>query len=435
MNILNWNKLSDTKRRSLLMRPVAKNTELSQQVKSILFQVKKEGDNALLELTKKYDNAKLDNILVTDNEFKNAENSVQNNILNSIETAISRIENYQRKCLQKEITVDTNDGIICRKIPTPIERVGLYVPGGTAPLISTLIMLSIPAKIAGCPTRVLCTPPNTEGKINPILLTAAKLCGIDTVCKIGGAQAIAAMAYGTESVPKVNKLYGPGNTWVTQAKQLVAQDPDGAAIDMPAGPSEVLVIADETAKPEFIASDLLSQAEHGEDSQVIFLTQSEKIAQDVVNCIESQLETLSRKEIIRKSLNNSRIILVNDLTQAFEISNQYAPEHLIVQLKNAENYIELIRNAGAVFLGEWTPESMGDYINGSNHVLPTYGYADRFSGLSVADFMKYISFQSVSKEGLQALGPMAMQLAEIEGLDAHKKAVDIRLNCLRCAND
>lgn len=434
MQTIYWNTLDTNKKDLILRRPCEKNAVLDEKVQEIIASVKSKKDLTLFELTQKYDNAKIEKIRVSEDEFIYAKNKNQKNDLDSVKIAINRIQNYQQQCLPKKIIIDSQDGIVCKKVPTAINRVGLYVPGGTAPLLSTLLMLAIPAKIAGCKTRVLCTPPDSEGKINSLLLEAAELCGIDIVCKIGGAQAIAAMAYGTESVPKVDKIFGPGNAWVTLAKKFVALDPQGAAIDLPAGPSEVLVIADKNANPAFIAADLLSQAEHGADSQVLLITPCEKLARTVTQCIELQFKNLSRKSLIEKSLRNSAIILVKDIKQAIEISNNYAPEHLILQLDNSEIYLEKITNAGAVFVGQWTPESMGDYINGANHVLPTSGYASRFSGLSVADFMKYISVQTVSKQGLQALGPIAMQLADIEGLEAHRNAVNIRLDYLRGLN-
>ena len=429
MKIIDWNTVNDDEKKALLKRPSAQNEALSAQVKKIISTVKKDGDSALLAFSQQYDNAALTSLRVSDDEFNEAEQCVKYSALESIQIAIQRIENYQRQCRPKEIMVDTQDGIVCRRIPTPIVRVGLYVPGGTAPLLSTLMMLAIPANIAGCKTRVMCTPPNSQGKINPMLLVTAKSCGIDAIYKVGGAQAIAALAYGTESIPPVDKIVGPGNAWVTKAKQIVAAE-NAVSIDMPAGPSEVLVIADENANPEFVASDLLSQAEHGEDSQVILLSTSDQLAQSVARSIASQLVALPRKSIAEKALNNSRLIVVQNLAQAFKLSNDYAPEHLILQVNEASSYVEKIENAGAVFIGKWTPESMGDYINGANHVLPTEGFATRLSGLSVADFMKYISIQEVSQQGLKALGPAAMQLADIEGLTAHKKAIESRLDMM-----
>lgn len=437
MKILDWNSLSVSEQSKLLDRCTSNNDEIVRSVKNILENVRCKGDKALFELTEKYDKTRLDSIRVSDEEFELASIQVQSrqDELAAIKSAIQRIEEYQRYCMPKEIKIDTEDGIVCRRIPKAIESVGLYVPGGTAPLVSTLMMLAIPAKLAACKTRVLCTPPNKDGSINPLLLETAKLCGINLICKVGGAQAIAALAYGTESVPSVDKIFGPGNAWVTSAKQIVAQDPIGAAIDMPAGPSEVMVIADEQANPEFVAADLLSQAEHGPDSQCILVTVSRKLADAVNTSLKKQQTYLSRKDIIQQSLANSCIVLVENMEQAIEVSNQYAPEHLIVQADSPESYLNKIKNAGAVFLGPWCPESLGDYSNGANHVLPTNGNASCFSGLSASDFMKYISVQSVTRAGLKTVAPIASALAEIEGLDAHEQAINIRLNSMRTENE
>jgi histidinol dehydrogenase len=423
MKIIDWNRLRVDEKSGLLKRPSVDADKNIDQVKSIIDQVKSSGDAALLALTKKLDQVELTDLQVSEAEFEKAEQTISEQERNAILTAINRIENYQQHCYPKTITIDTDDGIQCQRIPKPLQRVGLYVPGGSAPLVSTVMMLAIPAKIAGCQTRVLCTPPI----INPILLVTAKLCGIDTIFKVGGAQAIAAMAYGTATIPKVDKLFGPGNNWVTSAKQVVSTDDLGASIDMPAGPSELLVIADRYANSQFIAADLLSQAEHGPDSQVIFLSNSETLAQSVMKDIKEQIQKLSRKDIIQQSLKHSQIILTKTIDQAIEISNQYSPEHLILQIHNPEKSIHMIQNAGAVFVGPWTAETMGDYITGANHVLPTNGYANRYSGLSVNDFMRYISVQKVMKNGLDKYGPLAMDISEIEGLSAHKNAVKIRL--------
>ena len=428
----NWNALNEKQKKQLLARPSSDNSELLLQVDRIINQVKTAGDDALRQLTEQYDRAIVSNSLVTEQEYESAESNLNKDQINAIEVAIARITNYQKACYPKPISLDSKDGIVCSRVAVAIERVGLYVPGGTAPLVSTVMMLAIPAQLAGCTTRILCTPPNSQGDIDPLIIATAKRCGVDAIYKVGGAQAIAAMAYGTESIPQVDKIFGPGNSWVTAAKQLVAQDRNGAAIDMPAGPSEVLVIADKIANPDFVAADLLSQAEHGKDSQVILLTDDCKLAERAASCVKQQFEGLPRQEIIECALNNSRIIIVESLSRAIEISNVYAPEHLILQVEQAESLLSGVHNAGAVFIGPWTPESMGDYINGANHVLPTDGYATSVSGLSVVDFMKYISVQQVSKEGLSALGASAMTLAGIEGLEAHKQAIQIRLNQLGC---
>jgi histidinol dehydrogenase len=316
-------------------------------------------------------------------------------------------------------------GIICWRKSVGIEKVGIYIPGGTAPLFSTVLMLAVPASIAGCKEIVLCTPPSKEGTINPAILYAANLCGVTNIYKAGGVQAIGAMTYGTESIPKVFKIFGPGNQFVTAAKQLIQKD--GVAIDMPAGPSEVLVIADETAVPEFVAADLLSQAEHGADSQVVLLTTNKTIAEKVQKCIKEQLNDLSRKAIAEKALRNSRIVLLKSIDEAIELSNLYAPEHLILSCSNAEGLTDKIISAGSVFIGNYSPESVGDYASGTNHTLPTNGYAAMYSGVSVDSFVKKITFQQLTKEGLDNIGNTVMQMAAAEGLDAHKNAVAIRL--------
>jgi histidinol dehydrogenase len=428
MKTIIWKDVDAEQQKQLLKRPVSDNKKTVEAVvQNIINEVKSSDDEALIHFTEQYDKVKLDSITVTNDELTNAVKDVKPEDLAAIKLAISRIENYQRQMLPNTITVDTNDGVVCRSIPRAIEKVGLYVPGGTAPLVSTLIMLAVPAKIASCPIRVICTPPDKNGEINPLILVTAQLCGIETIYKLGGVQAIAAMAYGTDTVTKVDKIYGPGNAWVTAAKVVVSQDPEGAAIDMPAGPSEVLVIADQNANPQYIAADLLSQAEHGVDSQVILVTTSSEQAKKVNHALEKQLPHLSRQDIARQSLEKSLIIITESLEEAFVINNQYGPEHLILQIDTADSYIDEIKNAGAIFIGPWTPETMGDYLNGSNHVLPTYGHAKTFSSLSVRDFMRTISIQKVSKAGLEKLGPSAMRLASIEGLTAHENAIKIRL--------
>jgi histidinol dehydrogenase len=309
----------------------------------------------------------------------------------------------------------------------PLGAVGLYVPAGTAPLPSTAIMLAVPARLAGCPVRVICTPPRPDGRADPAVLVAARLCGVEQVFKLGGAQAVAAMAYGTASVPKVDKIFGPGNSWVTAAKQIVAADADGAALDMPAGPSEVLVVADEAARPEFVAADLLAQAEHSEDAQVVLVTTSREVASSCIDAVARQMAVLPRRAIIEKSIAGSRVILVPDLETALEVSNAYAPEHLILQLRSPRDWLPRVRNAGSVFLGDWTPETMGDYCSGTNHVLPTYGHARAYSGLGVLDFVKRMTVQEVTPAGLADLGLTARTLARLESLEGHANAVTLRL--------
>lgn len=431
MNIYYWNNLLETDKKSVLARPILSNsTTIESQVKKIIAQIQLQGDQALYELTEKFDGIKLKNLQASQDELNSALKKVDKKNLQAMEFAKKQLEANHQAQIQESKIIETCAGVICERQFRPIESVGLYIPGGTAPLISTVFMLSVPAKIAQCPMRIICTPPNKKGEIDVNILVAAQLCGIKTIYKIGGAQAIAAMAYGTETIPKVNKIFGPGNNWVTQCKQLVSQDPVGASIDMPAGPSEVMVIADENANADFVAADLLSQAEHGIDSQVMLIALSENFAQRVTAAINEQIHNLPRIEIIQQSLKNSRIIIAETIMQAIKISNAYAPEHLILQIKNPDIYKSQIYNAGAVFLGPWSPETVGDYVTGSNHVLPTYGYARCYSGLSVLDFGKFISFQTVSEEGLKLIGPYAEQLAEIEGLTAHQQAVTMRLKSM-----
>lgn len=426
MQVVIWEQLSQTEKELVLARSQASDDEvLNSQVKEIIANVRQNGDKALLEYAARFDGASLDSLVVSTDEY-NAIESLSNDEKQAILTAIDNIRHYHTVSCPKPFEFERN-GAKLGKLYRPIERVGLYIPGGTAPLVSTLLMLAIPATIAGCQTKVLVTPPGKNGLINPAILFAAKACGIDAVYKAGGAQAVAALAFGTESIPKVYKIFGPGNKYVTEAKIQVSQTHNGAALDMPAGPSEVLVIADDKANPVFVASDLLAQAEHDVAAQVILVTTSIELAEKVKAEVERQTAYLSRKEIIKQSLAKSAVIIAKDLTQAFAISNQYAPEHLILQIANAEAHLPQVINAGSVFVGEWTPESVGDYASGTNHVLPTYGYAQMYSGLDVIAFMKAISFQNLSASGIQTLGPVVETLADLEGLDAHKNAVTVRL--------
>lgn len=429
MRVVIWGQLSQTERKLVLARSQASDDEaLTSQIKEIIANVRQNGDKALLEYAAKFDSAKLDSLLVSEDEYKAIE-SLSNDEKQAILTAIDNIRHYHNISCPKSFEFERN-GAKLGKLYRPIEKVGLYIPGGTAPLVSTLLMLAIPATIAGCETKVLVTPPGKNGLVNPAILFAAKACGIDAIYKAGGAQAVAALAFGTESIPKVYKIFGPGNKYVTEAKIQVSQTHNGAALDMPAGPSEVLVIADDKANPVFVASDLLAQAEHDVAAQVILVTTSTELANKVHEEVERQTAYLSRKEIIKQSLAKSAVIIAKDLVEAFAISNQYAPEHLILQIANAEDYLQQVINAGSVFVGEWTPESVGDYASGTNHVLPTYGYAQMYSGLDVIAFMKAISFQNLSASGIQALGPVVETLADLEGLDAHKNAVTVRLQHL-----
>ncbi len=410
----------------LLKRPAQNNISVINRVKDIIASVKKDRDTAVKNYSLQFDGFAPDSFLVTDEEINNAVLSVSADLKEAINLAADNIRKYHRAQLKTvSQIIETTNGVHCWNKNVAIENVGLYIPGGTAPLFSTVLMLGIPAMIAGCKEIILCTPANKEGKINPTILYTAKLIGISKVYRIGGAQAIAAMAYGTETVPKVYKIFGPGNQYVTAAKQLVQSE--GVAIDMPAGPSELCIIADETAKPEFIATDLLSQAEHGVDSQVILITTSEVLIIEVLSKIQEQIESLTRKQIVSAALLNSKAILVNDITEAIELSNSYAPEHLIIACKDEETIAEKITNAGSVFIGNYSPESAGDYASGTNHTLPTSGYAKAYSGVSVDSFMKKISFQKLSKQGLQNIGKAVIHMAEAEGLQAHAQAVKIRI--------
>ncbi len=416
------------KKISLTRPALSKNNSIQEKTKEIISEVRLKGDKALFQFTEKFDQVKLKNLTVSISEINDAEKKINSKEKDAILFAKKQIEKNQFAQLPKNIMLTVNEGVTCERQARAIQRVGLYIPGGSAPLVSTLLMLAVPATLAQCPEIILCTPPDKKGEINPAILFAANCCGISSIYKIGGAQAIAAMAYGTKTIPKVNKIFGPGNAWVTQAKILVSENPEGASIDLPAGPSELMVIADNEANECFVAADLLSQAEHGADSQVTLIALSQSFALNVIREIKKQINNLPRKNIIKKSLTKSRIILVNTIEQAIEISNAYAPEHLILNCTQPEKYKSLIQNAGAVFLGAWSPETVGDYVTGSNHILPTYGYARCYSGLSVTDFMKFISFQTVTLPGLKIIGKYAEKLAEIETLDAHKNAVSLRLN-------
>ncbi len=416
-----WKKLSK--------RPQINKEELNDVVLKILRKVKKEKDLALFEYSEKFDGIKMKTLQVNSSEFSEAEKNISQSLKDAIQLAKRNIEKFHLSQSLKKEVVETSPGVKCWQKSVAIEKVGLYIPGGTAPLFSTILMLGIPAKIANCKEIILCTPPDKNGNIHPAILYTAKLLGITKVFKVGGAQAIAGMAFGTESIPKVYKIFGPGNQYVTKAKELIQQN--GVAIDMPAGPSEVLIIADETCNPEFVASDLLSQAEHGPDSQVILLTNNIEVANQIISKINDQLKELPRKEVAKSSIKNSKTIILKDLDDCFEFSNEYAPEHLIIASKKADSYIDRVINAGSVFIGNYSCESAGDYASGTNHTLPTNGYAKNYSGVSLTSFQKTISFQKISKEGLKNIGPAIEIMAETEELFAHKNAVTIRLNTLK----
>ncbi|MDD9179279.1 MULTISPECIES: histidinol dehydrogenase [Aliivibrio] len=427
MKTLVWQSLSDSQQNTVLQRPaITEGANITAAVTSVINTVKQEGDAGVLALTEKFDGVKPDSIRVSKSEIDAASERLSEEMKAALQQAYSNISKFHKAQKPQPIKVETQLGVVCEQITMPINKVGLYIPGGSAPLPSTVLMLGIPAQIAGCQKVVLCSPPPIADEI----LYVAKLCKIDEVYNIGGAQAVAAMAYGTKSVSKVDKIFGPGNAYVTEAKRQVSNDFRGAAIDMPAGPSEVLVIADETADPDFIAADLLSQAEHGPDSQVVLVTPSPIIADQVADAIERQLKALTRSDIARQALASSLLIIADSLTQCVSISNFYGPEHLIVQTKNPRELLPLLDNAGSIFLGDYSPESAGDYASGTNHVLPTYGYTRTYSSLGLADFSKRMTVQELTADGLKGLASTVVTMAEAEGLDAHKRAVTIRIEKL-----
>lgn len=428
LKIHNWQLLDLAQRHQLLQRPALRDDRaLQDSVRAILDCVRDRGDAALQEFTERYDGVTIENPRVSEAEFVAAERSVPSAAIEAIQLAIDNVRRFHEARPPSDYEIDTMPGVHCQRIAQPIDAVGLYVPAGTAPLPSAAVMLTVPASIAGCPRRLLCTPPRCDGTADPGVLVAARRGGVSEVYKVGGAQAIAAMAYGTETIVKVNKVFGPGNAWVTAAKTMIAADADGAAIDMPAGPSEVLIIGDDAAIPEFVAADLLSQAEHGSDSQVILVTTSQGLAARVISEVEQQVATLQRRNTALAALESCRIIVAADIADAISISNQYAPEHLLLQVRDPRAALHSIRNAGSVFLGDWSPESAGDYCSGTNHVLPTYGSARSFSGLSVDQFMRHMTVQELSEDGLRSIAPAVLTLAGLEGLDAHAAAVSRRI--------
>ncbi len=428
IRIHSWSELTATERDALLQRPaVTGDAAIRRDTRAIIDTVRAGGDAALRQFNQTFDGAAFNELKVGQDEIDRAQNTLSAPQLAAIDLAIDNVRRFHRAQLPSSIRIETMPGVVCERHSHPIDAVGLYVPAGTAPLPSAAIMLAVPADIAACPIRVLCTPPRSDGTADPAVVVAATRAGVSDIYKVGGAQAIAAMAYGTESIPRVCKIFGPGNAWVTSAKSLVSGDPSGAAIDMPAGPSEVLVLADGNANPEFVASDLLSQAEHGTDSQVILVTTSAQLAAKVVTELDEQLEMLSRADIAAEALGCSRILVVDSIAEAIAVSNDYAPEHLILQVAEPRSLLPQLRNAGSIFLGEWTPESVGDYCSGTNHVLPTYGFARTYSGLGVDQFMRQMTVQELSREGLENLGDAVVSLAGLEGLDAHAAAVTRRL--------
>ncbi len=409
----------------ILKRPSIEINSLEEIVQGVLIDIKLNGQSAVNKYTLEFDKAQIENVLVSTKEFIDAENQISQELKQAIQLAKKNIETFHASQKEDVKIIETMPGVKCWRKSIAIQKIGLYIPGGTAPLFSTILMLGVPAKLAGCQEIVLCTPPDLNGNINPAILYTANLLGINTVYKVGGVQAIGAMAYGTEIVPQVYKIFGPGNQYVTCAKQLVNKE--GMAIDMPAGPSEVAMLVDDTCIPAFVAADLLSQAEHGSDSQVVLVSTDEKLIETIQIELKKQLALLPRKDLASKALDNSKAILVKNNEEALELLNEYAPEHLIIACKNDEQLAEQVINAGSVFLGNYSCESAGDYASGTNHTLPTNGYAKGYSGVSLDSFVKKITYQKLSKEGIQAIGPAIELMAEAEGLQAHKNAVTLRL--------
>ena len=424
MTIINYPSKDSWKQ--ILQRPVYDASSLQITVKAVLNEVKQDGDKAIKKYTEQFDGIFLNNFIASEEEINEAADLLSEELKTAIKTAANNIKAFHAKQITEPEIIETMPGIKCWRKSVGIEKVGLYIPGGSAPLFSTILMLGIPAQIAGCKEIILCSPPGKEGKLHPAILFTAQLVGVTKIFKIGGVQAIAAMAYGTETVSQVYKIFGPGNQYVTCAKQLIQQD--GIAIDMPAGPSEVCVLADETANASFVAADLLSQAEHGADSQVVLVTSCRLLVADVQDEIDRQLLQLPRRDIATKALENSKIILVNNIDEGIELVNEYAAEHLIISCKDDEAVVEKIINAGSIFLGNYSPESVGDYASGTNHTLPTNGYAKMYSGVSVDSFVKKITYQKLTQQGLQQIGKTVELMAEAEGLDAHANAVKIRLD-------
>jgi histidinol dehydrogenase len=414
---------------SIVERPHLDVTELNQTVANVLADIRQRGDEAVKGYELKFDHVDLDSLSVSDDEMADAESKISKQLREAIELAHENIQKFHESQRFRSKKVETQPGVVCWQKSVAIEKVGLYIPGGTAPLFSTVLMLATPAKIAGCKEIVLCTPPDRQGCVNPAILVAARVAGVNRIFKIGGVQAIGAMAYGTESVPKVYKIFGPGNQYVMAAKQQVSLH--DVAIDMPAGPSEVCVVADDMASPEFVAADLLSQAEHGVDSQVVLITTSHKLIDDVQQEVDRQLDKLPRKEIAQRALENSLIILVRDLKEAMDLSNAYAPEHLVLQTANYEEMSERVVNAGSVFLGQYACESAGDYASGTNHTLPTHGYATAYNGVNLDSYCRKVTFQHLTEEGVRSIGRAVELMAEAEQLDAHKNAMTVRINSLK----
>lgn len=423
-----WETLAPAERRQLLRRP-AQSTAVAveQAVREIIARVRSAGDRAVLELCLELDHVTLSSLQVSEEELEASAGALTAEQRQAVNRAITNVRAFHEAQRPVAIRVNTMPGVTCERMSVPLDAVGLYVPAGSAPLPSSALMLAVPAMLAGCRRVILCSPPRHDGRLDPGVLFTARQCGVTEIYKAGGAQAIAAMAYGTESIPKVDKIFGPGNTWVTAAKVLVAADPEGAAYDMPAGPSEVMVVADDSADPDFVASDLLAQAEHSPDAQAVLVATSPGLIPAVAQALGRQLPKLSRASVAGAALANSRLIQVDGLATAMEVANHYAPEHLILQVREPRRWLSAVRTAGSVFLGAWTPEALGDYCSGTNHVLPTYGYARAHSGLSLGAFMREMTIQQLTEEGLLDLGPTAVTLAMMEGLDAHAASVSARL--------
>jgi histidinol dehydrogenase len=428
MRILDWQSLSGAQREEALRRPALRDAPaVAAAARNIVESVRRDGDAAVLALTEQFDGVRPSSLQVTPREFEDAERSLNAVQLAAIERAIANVRLFHEAQKPQPLRIETSPGVVCERISVAIRAVGLYVPAGSAPLPSSAIMLAVPAAIAGCPVRIVCTPPRRDGNADPAVLTAARKSGVQRVFKAGGAQAVAAMAYGTASVPKCDKIFGPGNAWVTAAKILAAQDPAGAAADLPAGVTEVMVIADESARADFVAADLLAQAEHSAQAQSLLVTTSAALAEATALEVRRQAAALSRQAVLAESLNHLRILLVDSLDTALEIADGYAPEHLLLEVREPRRWLDRVRTAGAVFLGHWSPETLGDYCSGPNHTLPTYGYARAYSGLSLEDFQRRITLQEATPAGLTDLGPTSQVLAHLEGLDGHAAAVGVRL--------
>ena len=426
-----WKNLGEEARGLALARPqTISDNSLNAGVQEILSDVRQNGDEALNRLTQKFDDVVVDALELPKTDLKAAWDALPPSDQAVIERARRNIKLFHEAQIQGPIEVETEPGVVCQRISRAIETAGLYVPGGTAPLVSTLLMLAVPAQVAGVQNRIVVTPPSKDGRVNTTILAAAYRCDVSRLFVVGGAQAIAALAYGTETIPKCDKIYGPGNSWVAAAKSLVAQETGGPAIDLPAGPSEAMVVADNAADPIFVASDLLSQAEHDTVAQVVCVATSSKVAESIESELEKQVAELPREKIARASLKHGRMIIAEERADIIDIINRYAPEHLVVQLRDPDTYVGAIRNAGSIFLGPWTPESVGDYASGTNHTLPTNGAARAYSGITLESFLKYMSVQKLTKQGLKRLGPAVERLAEMEGLEAHKRAVSLRLETL-----